>query len=296
MLSTHHLELFIAIIDAGSFSAAAASSGSSQSTVSGQLRALERDAGAVLIDRSGRSLRLTEAGTLLERHARAILAATERAVDEIDRLAQRPVAGTLRVGGTTTAGERYLPERLGQFLRMHDGVAVELAVSNTEDIVGRVFAGDLPLAVIAGTTNRPTISGTVVAHEEQIVIVAGDHPLAGQNADPDDLWGHTILVREPGSTTRRYQDELLARWRIPRARTSSIASTSGIVNAVAAGLGVACVPAVAARDAIALERVAEVHLLPEPERRPLTLIRHTSHPLNRVEELFLDLLNEGDPA
>lgn len=292
-LSMQHLGAFVAIVDTGSFSAAAAALGMSQSTLSGQLKALEADAHATLIDRSGRSLRLTQAGEILLGHARRLLALASEAVDEIDRLGGRPVSGVLRVGGTTTAGERLLPELLGVFLRRHADVTVDLAVSNTSDIVGRVVDGTLSMAVIAGATDRPTVTGTVVGYEEQVVLVAGDHPLAGQRAEPGDLRGSTILVREPGSSTRRYQDELIARWCIPRATISTIASTSGIINAVAAGLGVACVPAVAARDALALGRVAELRLGADPEPRPLTLIRNPSRPLNQVEELFLDLITES---
>src|SRR5262249_3568032 len=117
--------------------------------------------------------------------------------------------------------------------------------------------------------------------------------LAGARADPHHLRGTAVLVREEGSSTRRYQEDLLSKWRIPGATVSSIASTSAIVNAVACGLGISCLPAVTVRDALTLRRVAELHLSPAPPDRPITLIRKQDRPLSRLEELFLAHLEES---
>lgn len=287
------LRAFVAVVDAGGFSAAAAALGLGQPTLSTHLRNLEAEVGTSLLDRSARALRLTTAGEILLADTREILALTEAALDRVDRVGTRPVSGTLRIGGTSTAGERYLPEQLSSFLGRYPGVKVELSISNTSDVIDGLTTGTLAVAVVAGLHDAPTLTTTPVGHEEQIVIVAGDHVLAGQSTTPSELRGTTILVREAGSSTRRYQDELIDSWRIRGAVVNTIASTSGIINAVAAGLGIACVPAVAARDALTLGRVAALGLDPRPPDRPLTLIRKRDRPLNRVEELFLDHLERS---
>lgn len=287
------LRAFVAVVDAGSFSAAAAALGLGQPTLSTHLRNLEAEVGAPLLDRSARALRLTTAGEILLADTREILALTEAALDRVDRVGTRPVSGTLRIGGTSTAGERYLPEQLSSFLGRYPDVKVELSISNTSDVIDGLTTGTLAMAVVAGLHDAPTLTTTPVGHEEQIVIVAGDHVLAGQATTPSELRGTTILVREPGSSTRRYQDELIDSWSIRGAVVNTIASTSGIINAVAAGLGIACVPAVAARDALTLGRVSTLGLDPRPPDRPLTLIRKRDRPLNRVEELFLDHLERN---
>ncbi|GAA1560297.1 LysR family transcriptional regulator [Kribbella lupini] len=284
----HQLRVFVAIVDTGGFSAAAPGLGLTQSTVSTHLRRLEAEVGTVLIDRSGNSLRLTTAGELLLGYARQILALTEEALDQLARLSTKPVTGTLAIGGTTTSGERILPERLQSFLQRHPDVTLALSVSNTADTVRQVLDGSLALALVGDDVeDKALLISRPVGTEQQIVIVSGAHPLAGQRADPGDLRGTSVLVREPGSSTRRYQERLYAEWRIPRSTISSMASTSAIINAVAAGLGIACLPRVAVRDALASGRVAELQLEPAPPDRPVTVIRKRDRPLSQLEELFL---------
>ncbi|ONI74076.1 hypothetical protein BWI15_11940 [Kribbella sp. ALI-6-A] len=283
----HQLRVFVAIVDAGGFSAAAPRLGLTQSTVSTHLRRLEAELGTVLIDRSGNSLRLTTAGESLLGYARQILALTEAALDQLARLSTKPVTGTLTIGGTTTSGERILPERLQSFLQRYPDVTLALSVSNTADTVRQVLDGSLALALVGDDVDKALLISRPVGTEQQIVIVSGSHPLAGQRVEPGDLRGTSVLVREPGSSTRRYQERLYAEWRIPRSTISSMASTSAITNAVAAGLGISCLPRVAVRDALASGRVAQLHLDPAPPDRPVTVIRNRDRPLSQLEELFL---------
>ena len=290
-----HLKVFVAIVDTGGFSSAAPKLGLTQPTVSTHLRHLEAELRTTLIDRTGKALRLTASGEVLLRYARQILALSDEALDQLDRLSTKPVAGTLRIGGTTTAGERILPELLQGFLQHYPGVDVDLCVSNTTDIVRQVLDGALSMALIAADASQAALISRPAGHENQVVIVADTHPLAGAAAEPALLRDTTVLMREPGSSTRRYQEDLFARWRIPGATISSIASTSAIVNAVACGLGIACLPAVAVRDALAARRVARIHLDPAPPDRPMTLIHKHDRPLSHLEELFLAHLEESTP-
>ncbi|GAA5051882.1 LysR family transcriptional regulator [Nocardia callitridis] len=288
----HRLEVFLAIVDSGSLSGAARALGLTQSTVSTHLRHLETDVEAVLIDRTGRNATTTEAGAVLLEYARTILDLSHRALTDLEHLGNRPVAGTLAIGATTTTGEHLLPRLLTAYTRRYPNVRIDLTVANTGEIIRKIVEGDLALGLIAGTAEHTALHTERIGDEPQVVIVAGNHLLAGARVDPRELRSTTVLMRESGSSTRSYQEQLLAVWRIPHARTSSIAGTSAIISAVAHGLGMSCVPRACAQDALDLGRVAEIRLLPEPEDRPVHLIRRHDKPLTTTEDLFLRNMTE----
>ncbi|MET7337568.1 LysR family transcriptional regulator [Nonomuraea sp. NPDC005650] len=290
--SLHQLRVLVTVARTGSFSAAARELGLTQPTLSTHLKRLEAETGAILIDRGGKKLRLTPAGQVLVDYGRRILALADEASDHLLRESCRPPAGILAIGGTVTAGEHVLPSLLTEYTGRYPGMEVQLVIHNTAEITRRVVDGELPLAVIAGDTDHGALEITTVAHDPQILIAAGTHPLAGAEASPQLLRGSRMLLREPGSTTRLYQERMVQRWRIPGLHVSTIASTSAIVGAVAHGLGISLVPEVTVQDALATGRLVGLRIEPGPEPRRLGLIRRRDRPLTVPEELFVDLVTE----
>lgn len=286
------VQVFVAVVEQGSLSAAAKSLGLAQSTASSHLAQLEEEVGASLIDRGARHARITEPGTVFLEYARSLLALAAEAIDKVSRLSEAPVAGILTVGSTTTVTAALLPRLVSGFAQRFPAVDIDLHVHNTSEIMRRVQDGRLPFAVVAAECNLPGVDAVRIMSEPQVVIAAGGHPLAGQLVPPSVLHGSRILVREEGSTTRRYQRELLRRWRVSGARESTIASTSAIIGAVALGFGISCLPRTVAEDALQVGRVAEILLDPPPPDRPIHLIRPTDRPLTRIDELFLDFARE----
>lgn len=129
MLDLTDLRAFARIADLGSVSGAARSLGSPKSSVSRSLARLEEAVGAVLIERSTRHLRLTDAGLLLQRHARRILDDVGEAENAIGGLVGAP-RGTLRVSAPFTFAAGPLAPMLPPFLARHPEVRVVLTVDN----------------------------------------------------------------------------------------------------------------------------------------------------------------------
>src|SRR5438105_678209 len=120
-LNLHHLRLFAAVADRGGFTAAAESLRITQPAISKALAELERQVGVPLLDRVGRSVRLTEAGERL--HARA------RELFGVERVAERELLemrglkrGVLRVGASTTIATYLLPAALARYGQLHPHV------------------------------------------------------------------------------------------------------------------------------------------------------------------------------
>ncbi|WP_197379403.1 LysR family transcriptional regulator [Mycolicibacterium mengxianglii] len=292
--SLHRLRVFAAIADAGSVSAGARALGITQSTASTHLRQLETEVGSLLIERTGKQFRPTEAGTVLLGYAQRMIAIADEAVDDLAGISLRPLTGALTVGATTTTTEgRFLPTALHRFAAAYPEVTLDLRVDNSTTLLRSVLDGVVGVAIIAADVDDPALTVMALAPEDQTVIVSGNHPLAGSHVDTRVLRDSVVLLREQGSATRTYQEQLLSRWRIPGARTWTLASTSAIIGAVAAGLGLSCLPRVACRDALALGRIAELTLDPPPPARPVCLVRRTDHHLTRAEEHFLTLITES---
>jgi len=281
-VSLQRLRVFVTVLDTGGVTAAARSLGVAQSTVSAHLHRLEAEMGVRLVDRD--PLTPTPAGRVLLDHARGVLDGYAEAVDSMRRLGHGPVRGTLSLAGTATAGEGVLPRLLVEYTRLHPLVDLDLRLDNTSEALRLLDAGEVGLVVAAGTAGHE-----VIAEEEQVVIAGPDHPLV---VDPAALRGSTVLVREPGSTTRTYQLELLERWGIPHPRVGTVGSTAAIVHAVAAGLGIACVTRSAAASDLRLGRVTELPLEPLPPTRPVHLILRADRTLSRPEEEFVRLARE----
>lgn len=289
------IQAFVAIAEHRGVSAAARALGVAQSTMSSHLQHLEGEMGTVLADRSGPELRLTEAGERLVEYGRELLSLADEAMDQVTRVRRAPVAGALTIGGTTTTTQRLLPRLLDSFLERYPEVELDLHVANSSRITKRVLSGELPFALVAAPCEHPSLEVTEVGREEQVVLVSGDHPLAGQWLEPRLLRGVRMLLREEGSATRECQKSMLRLWGIPQTRLSTVGSTSAILTAVTHRLGATCLPRSAAEDALTLGRVAQVHLDPEPSARGIHLIRLSARPLTLVEELFVERVHEeGD--
>lgn len=287
--SLQRLKVFVAVAEAGGFTAAARALSMAQSTVSAHVRLLEAEMGARLFDRESGSLKPTRAGQMLLDYARRVLDTYDEAVDQLRRLGHGPVRGTLSIGGTATAGEGVLPRLLVEYSSLHPHVDLDLRIDNTTETLRLLDAGEVGVVVAADAGPHSGHDSVLVAEEPQVVIAAADHPLAGAPVDPGDLRGSTVLVREHGSTTRAYQLDLLEQWKIPRVRTWTISSTTAVVQAVAAGLGIACVTKVAADAVLRLGQVTELDLRPPPATRPVHLVLRHGRSLSRPEEEFVKL-------
>jgi DNA-binding transcriptional LysR family regulator len=179
-MELRQLEYFVAVAEEANFTRAAERVHISQSGVSAQIRQLERELGATLIDRSGRKATLTAAGAAVLPHARAVLAAAtavRRAVDEVTGL----VRGRLEVGMVTGCTVTPLFEALAAFRGAHPGVELALLEDNSELLLERLRAGELDLGLVglAGAP-PPDLEAMTIVSERLIAVAAPRHPLAAR--------------------------------------------------------------------------------------------------------------------
>ncbi|MGW0846490.1 LysR family transcriptional regulator [Streptomyces sp. NPDC002787] len=248
-LSVFWLRVFLEVARHGSFTVAARSLGWTQSAVSRQVASLEGAlGGSALFDRLPRGVRLTEAGRTLVPHAEAVTERLLRAERELGAL-REAAGGRLRIGAFATADAALVPHAMAAFRARCPGVRLTREEGFTPALLDRLAAGELDLAIVS-TTGRVPLEAYDLHHlldESLYVAVPAGHPLADrpsvrlpQLADADWISGDD----RPEGTLLDAALRHGFRPRIAHVVVEWIAK----LGYVAAGLGVALVPALAAES------------------------------------------------
>jgi molybdate transport repressor ModE-like protein len=147
MVDSRRLRILLHVAQTGSLAAAAVELGYTPSAVSQQIRALEREVGAVLMVRRGRGITLTQPGRALVRHGQRIVEQLSAAQAEIDAIAGLR-SGVLRLGWFSTAGATLVPRAIARFRARHPNVELELAEGDPDECARALHEGELDVAVV----------------------------------------------------------------------------------------------------------------------------------------------------
>lgn len=244
------LALLVTLADTGSLGAASRQLGMAQPNASRLLHRLEADLRLRLVDRSPRGSRLTPAGQLVAEWADPVLGSLDRLVAGAASL-REDVASHLTVGASLTIGEYLAPRWLTTFRESHPHVQVRLKVMNSEDVVAAVVDAELDLGFIESPDLPAHLHSVAVAQDQLVLIVSPAHPWASRS-DPvtvEELAATPLVVREPGSGTRRTVEEWFAGHEVAPP-LMELSNTGSIVHSVAGGLG----PAVVSTFAVEVAR------------------------------------------
>ncbi|MBC2592421.1 LysR family transcriptional regulator [Rhodococcus aetherivorans] len=242
-MELRHLKYFVTVVDEGSFTRAAERLSIAQSPVSHQIRKLERELGVRLLERTTRSIALTEAGRVFYDRCLALLAATEDAMESA-RKADRGEVGSLSLGFTGSATYDLMPNLVRAY---HDrNPLVELTLRSemlTPAQVAALLDGTLSVGLLRPPVNTPGIVVELLRHEPLLVVLPVQHPLAvATTIDLHDLAEEAFIGHCSPSTMH---DILLTACEqagfVPIVR-QQVAETATLVALVAAGLGVALAP------------------------------------------------------
>lgn len=181
MIELRHLRYFVAVAEELHFGRAASRLGISQPPLSQQLRALEEELGAPLLERTSRRVRLTDAGRLLLAEARATLAQADHAVDVVRRV-RRGEAGELAIGFAASAPfVTKVSNALFRYRRAYPDVHLRLAELPRDEQLALVASRELDIGFVRGV-EKPRLAAPLIAvqfmEEELLVAMRSDHRLA----------------------------------------------------------------------------------------------------------------------
>lgn len=283
------LHIFRCVVREGGVTRAAIRLHRVPSNVTTRIRQLEDRLGVVLFRRQGRGLALTAAGNTLLGHAEQLLQMAELAEQDVRG---GTMGGVLRLGSLeSTAGTR-LPPVLSAFHARYPDVSVELRTGTTDALLGRLRGYELDAAFVSQPFEAEGLS-SVSAFEEELVLITATAAAPIRGAA--ELGGRTVVAFPQGCSYRRRLSEWLAEAGISHGRVLDLGSYHAIVACVAAGAGVAIVPA-GVLDQAVLGSSVQRHPLPERFRRNrthLTWSGKAGAPLLALMELLPGAPAEG---
>jgi DNA-binding transcriptional LysR family regulator len=242
-MELRHLRYFVAVAEALSFGRAAARLHISQPPLSRQIRGLEEELGALLFSRTRRSVRLTPAGAALLPEARRLL----RDADALQAGARQLAAGevgTLALGFISVAAYNLLPELAPEFHRRHPGIKLVLREATSDVQLAALGQGELDVGLVLPPVDAPGLEYAPLLHDTLVVALpagrSGKGPVALASLRDEPF---ILFPRKVG--TSLYDQIVGACQRAgfaPRVEQEAIQMQT-IVSLVAAGMGVALVPA-----------------------------------------------------
>jgi DNA-binding transcriptional LysR family regulator len=293
--SFRQLATFHTVARLGSVSGAAEEMHLTQPAVSIQIGLLEASAQTPLLQRTGRGVRLTEAGELLAGYAGRILELWREAGEEMATL-QGVFAGTLRVGAVTTA-EYLLPPLLVTFADRNPKVKVKLQVGNRDEIVRLLAGQEIDVAIMGRPPAELKTASSAFARHPMAFLASPRHPVMQDPAPTLHRLAAThLLMRERGSGTRTTVERLFKDAGVPLRIGSEMSSNEAIKQMCAAGFGVAFLSlhtCMLELDAGVLQTIA---LPGHPIEREWFVIHLASRQLPQVAVAFEQFLSEQAQA
>ncbi|MFZ5649395.1 MAG: selenium metabolism-associated LysR family transcriptional regulator [Bacillota bacterium] len=291
-MNLKHLETFILVAELQSFTAAARKLYMSQPAVSFQIKSLEEDLQVTLFQRGDKRLGLTAAGKILYPEAKKMVLRYQKIKSGIDDL-KGLKSGHLVVGASTTPGEYLVPLMIGEFRRLYPGVGVSLQVAGSGQVFRWVKDREIDVGVTGSAASGNWLWCERWIEDDLALIVPPEHPWAKRDdIDKEELLAEPLILREPGSGTRRSFEQKIVEAGLDPARINlamELGSTRAIITAVQAGLGVSVVSVWAARDALDLGKIKRV-TPPVDMKRYLYLVGSRQAADSPVIEEFLVLL------
>ncbi|WP_156761660.1 LysR family transcriptional regulator [Microbacterium karelineae] len=248
-MELQQLRYAVAIAEAGSFTRAAEACRVTQSALSHQIAALERELGARLFVRRPREVRATAAGEALITQGRIALAAVDRARDDV-AAAEGVVRGTLRIGVIPTVVAIDVPATVRAFRERFPEVRVEVALGASDEMTAQIDRGELDVALLGLHADiRPGGAVRELRRERLVTIVARDGRLARRRRLRIAELDGAVFVDFPASSPGRAQTDMaFAAAGVARDVAFEAWQADHILGIVAADLAIAMVaPGVAAR-------------------------------------------------
>jgi DNA-binding transcriptional LysR family regulator len=234
--SLRQLHTFHTVARLGSVTLAADELHLSQSAVSVQIGELETSFKSKLVMRTGRGVRLTEAGLRLKTYADRMLLLWAEASDDMSTFVGE-FSGTLRVGAVTSA-EYWLPRLLVEFANDNPDVKVKLRVEKRDEIVRMLSSQEIDIAVMGQPPHELNVAATPFARNPVGFVAAPDHPLmARRNLTLAMLADERLLVREPGSGTRATVERLFREAGLRLRIGSELSGNEALKHMCSAGFG-----------------------------------------------------------
>lgn len=288
----YQLQSFLRVAEEGSITRAAEGLCLTQPAVTQHIRALERELGVALFDRTGRGVELTPAGSALRDYARrsvAVLDECRQVIADLDAGS----AGKLVLGAGVTTSIFHLPEWLRVFREVHPGVDVAVRTGRSTEVAQFALDREIDIGLVTSPVRHRDLHVIGLYDEEIVLTTPPGHPLAGRTVSTRELSEAPLILFPHGTGFREYLDRALADAEVSARVKMESDSVEAVKRFVEVGLGVSFLPesAVEAEMRSGLLACARVEGIPVLRRRT-SAIHRTDRYLSTATRSFLGILRE----
>lgn len=292
-MNLDHLKTYIEVVKTGNFSEVAKKLGISQPAVSFQIQKLEQDLGVRLIDRKQKKLTLTEPGKRLLSFSQKVQDEYNNMMEDINQL-REDVVGNLLVTASTIPGDFILPVLLSEFKTLHPSVQIQVAVSDSGQVIEDVENGTYDVGFCGILPEDRDIIAVKIAEDEIVLIVAAGHPFAGRKSVSFmEIIEEPFIVREETSGTQKMVASLLkkAGFDVNLLKPSlTLGTTEAVVSAVEAQSGIAFVSNYAIKKSLSLGMVESVDVEGLTLKRDFYCIYRKERVVSRLLDEFISFI------
>jgi DNA-binding transcriptional LysR family regulator len=280
------LVTFLEVARQGSFSRAGEKVFRSQSAVSAQIRQLEQEYGDRLLDRSGKTVKLTPAGQVFYDYAQRLKALRDESLMAVADHGHTP-RGTLLVGANEATCLYVLPEIFGEYCQRYPDVQISIYRNFSYKIVEKLENGSVDVAVLSLPVQSPSLKVQPIFRDRLMLMVSSRNPLGKLKAAPlREVVKYPLLLPKTGHT-RRLMDKLFREYGNQLKVRMELPSIGMIKSFVAADLGISLISASFAKDEVTAGRVKLVELEDAELWRELGLAYRRDRTLSVAAKTFI---------
>ena len=297
-MNLKQLEVFLAVVEKGSFSRASEATFITQSTVSQHISSLEAEFDLKLLDRSRKIVLPTEAGKLLLTYARQIVSKVREIPPAMKKF--RGLEDTvIKIGASNIPGNYLIPAILPLFTARYPRVSLTVLQGDSRETLDRLKKEEIEVGIIGTLFEDKNIDFHPLGKDKIALVVKGDHRWAGgKPISPKEMLTERFIIREVGSGTDKTVHEALAKAGIRPEQMkiqASLGSNEAVKQAVRNGMGAAFISETSIEKELAHGEMAVVRIRGVTLSRFFYLIRRRQRDLSPPARAFVDFLLAPDP-
>ena len=282
------LETFIDVARLSSFSRAAEKRFRTQPAISSQIRSLEEEVGARLLDRSGGKVSLTASGKLFLKFAEDTLDVRKAVVTAIAETERVP-RGEIVVGANEGTCLHILPEVFAHFKKQYPDVSVNIRRADYAKVLESVIDNSVDFGVVSLPITDTRLTAVPIHRDELVLIVPPRHPLAKlKSAAAADIAQYPLVMPKVGHT-RDALDELFHQKKLKPRYAMEVDSSELLKRFVAADVGIGFIARSHVQEDVQARVLATVPLAEAQIRRDLALVFRKDKALSRAALAFIDI-------
>jgi LysR family transcriptional regulator, low CO2-responsive transcriptional regulator len=282
------LETFLEVARLSSFSRAAEKRFRTQPAISSQIRSLEEEVGAKLLDRSGGKVSITASGKLFLKFAEDILEARRVMLTSVAETERIP-KGEIVVGANEGTCLHILPEVFAEFKRQYPDVNISITRSDYAKILESVIDNSVDFGVVSLPVSDPRLTVVLIHRDELVIIVPPKHPLSKLKSATIAETARFPLIVPKGGHTRDSLESLFYERKLKPRYTMELDSSELLKRFVAAGAGVGFIARSNVLEDVRASALAAIPISDATIRRDLALVFRKDKALSRAALAFIDI-------